>query len=295
MRPVSDRYVGDRYFEKLDLKLLAGRVFDRNRDTPIARPDPAQEQTVIIDETFARQLGFASPQAAVGQLIYTPNPAGAVAARVIGVTQTELSTLQAIETPFGKVEGSIYRFSYYPGFGWYLPLVRIARADVAQAIPEIEAMLGELGPSGLVGVQRYEDRFREAYRQYGRISELFILLGGVAFFIASVGLLGIAVHVASRRRHEIAVRKTLGSSVARVIRLLLTDFSIPVLIGNLLAWPLGYLATQVYLSAFAERIELNAAPFLASMVITLLIAWAAVIGVVLKTATLRPAEVLRRA
>jgi putative ABC transport system permease protein len=295
MRPVNDRYVGDRYFETLGLQLLAGRAFDRNRDTPLARPDPSREQTVVIDETYARELGFASPQAAVGQLIYTPNPAGTVAARVIGVTQSEMPTLQAIETPAGKVEGSIYNFSYYPGFGYYLPLVRIPRADVAQAIPAIEAILGELGPSGLVSVQHYEDRFREAYRQYGRISDLFVLLGGVAFFIASVGLLGIAVHVASRRRHEIAVRKTLGSSVARVIRLLLTDFSVPVLIGNVLAWPLGYLAAQVYLSAFAERIELNAAPFLASMVITLLIAWIAVIGIVLKTATLRPAEVLRRA
>jgi putative ABC transport system permease protein len=295
MRPVSDRYVGDRYFETLGLDLLAGRAFDRDRDTAIVRPDPAREQTVIIDETFARKLGFATPQAAVGQLIYTPNPAGTVAARVIGVTETEMSTLQAIETPFGKVEGSVYRFSYYPGFGYYLPLVRIARADLAQAIPAIEMVLGELGSPGLVSVQFYDDRFREAYQQYARVSQLFMLLGGVAFFIASIGLLGIAVHVASRRRHEIAVRKTLGSSIARVIRLLLTDFSIPVLIGNLLAWPLGYLAAQTYLSAFASRIDLTAAPFLASMVITLLIAWAAVIGVVLKTATLRPADVLRRA
>jgi putative ABC transport system permease protein len=77
--------------------------------------------------------------------------------------------------------------------------------------------------------------------------------------------------------------------------LLLTDFSIPVLIGNLLAWPLAYLAANAYLSAFALRIDLTPAPFLLSMAITLTIAWAAVIGVVLKAASARPAEVLRQA
>lgn len=116
-----------------------------------------------------------------------------------------------------------------------------------------------------------------------------------AFIIASVGLLAIAIHAAARRRHEIAVRKTLGSSVLGVVRLLLTDFSIPVLIGNVIAWPLGYFAAATYLAAFADRIDLGPAPFFLSMAITLAIAWAAVIGVVLKAASLRPAEVLRHA
>jgi putative ABC transport system permease protein len=153
----------------------------------------------------------------------------------------------------------------------------------------------ELAPNIPADIRFFDQLFEQGYRQYGRISQLFVLLAGAAFAIASVGLLGIAVHAASQRRHEIAVRKTLGSSVTGVIRLLLTDFSLPVLIGNLLAWPLGYLAAQIYLSAFAHRIELTPTPFLISMAITLLIAWAAVIGVVLKAASVRPAEVLRHA
>jgi putative ABC transport system permease protein len=87
----------------------------------------------------------------------------------------------------------------------------------------------------------------------------------------------------------------LGSTSLGVVRLLLIDFSKPALIANLLAWPLGYFAAQTYLSAFAQRIELTPAPFLISMAITLAIAWAAVIGEVLKAASVRPAEVLRHA
>jgi putative ABC transport system permease protein len=206
-----------------------------------------------------------------------------------------MSGLRAVETPSGPLTGAAYAFSFYPGYGSYLPLVRVKQEDIVPALAAIRATLKELAPAGLADLQFYDERFREAHRQYARISQLFILLAATAFFISSVGLLGMAVHVASRRRHEIAVRKTLGSSVTRVVRLLLTDFSLPVLIGNLLAWPLGYLAAQAYLAAFANRIDLTPAPFLLSMAITLMIAWAAVIGVVLKAASVRPAEVLRHA
>ena len=131
--------------------------------------------------------------------------------------------------------------------------------------------------------------------QHARIGQVFVLLVSTAFIIASVGQLGVAVHVASRRRHEIGVRKTLGSTSLGVARLLLIDFSKPALVANLLAWPMGYLAAQTYLSSFAHRIELTLAPFALSMTITLAIAWAAVIGEVLKAASVRPAEVLRHA
>jgi putative ABC transport system permease protein len=294
-RSAGYRFVSDGYFETLGLHVLAGRTFDRTRDAAVTRSDTPREQSLVIDEALARQMGYASPPAAIGQLMYIPGPAGTTAARVIGVTESEMSGLRAIQTPSGPLTGAAYAFSYYPGYGAYLPLVRVAQEDVAPAIAAIKAILAELAPNGPIDLQFYDDRFREAYRQYARVSQLFILLAATSFFISSVGLLGIAVHVASRRRHEIAVRKTLGSSVAGVVKLLLTDFSIPVLIGNLLAWPLGYFAAQAYLAAFANRIDLTLAPFVISMAITLAIAWAAVIGVVLKAATLRPAEVLRRA
>jgi putative ABC transport system permease protein len=103
------------------------------------------------------------------------------------------------------------------------------------------------------------------------------------------------VHVVSRRRHEAAVRKVLGSSAARIARLFLVDFSKPILAGNLFAWPMAYFAAQTYLSFFAQRIDLTPAPFALSLAITLAIAWAAVIGEVLKAASVRPAEVLRHA
>ena len=77
--------------------------------------------------------------------------------------------------------------------------------------------------------------------------------------------------------------------------MLIVDFSKPVLIANLLAWPVGYLAAQLFLQLFADRVALTPATFLLSTALTLVIAWAAVMGEVWKAASVRPAEVLRHA
>jgi putative ABC transport system permease protein len=173
--------------------------------------------------------------------------------------------------------------------------VRIDRARVGETVAAITAAWDELAPTVPVSVRFFDDLFEESFRTFARVSQIFVLLAATAFTIASIGLLGMAVHVTSRRRHEIGVRKVLGSTTLGIMRLLLIDFSKPILVANLLAWPLGYLAAQVYLQAFAERAPLTLAPFAFSLALTLLIAWAAVIGEVLKAASVRPAEVLRHA
>jgi putative ABC transport system permease protein len=291
---IGAKAVGYDYFDVFSLKLLAGRTFNRQQDV---RPTSifmatGPEAQVIIDRKLSNSFGFATPEAAVGQTIHVPAPGGGPGrqAHIIGVTETEVNTLES-NTAAGL------SYSYMPRAMWgeQRPVVRLMRDQVPAALDSIERAFNELAPSIPAQIRFYSDQFEQRYRQYGRMSQLFILLASTAFIIASIGLLGIAVHVAAKRRHEIAVRKTLGSSAARVVRLLLADFSGPVLVGNLIAWPLAWLAAETYLRAFAERIELSPAPFIISTAITLAIAWAAIIGVVLRAATLRPAEVLRRA
>jgi putative ABC transport system permease protein len=288
--------IGDGYHKAFNLPLLAGRTFDRAQDMPaplLAFKNPPF-LGAVIDRQMSDALGFATPEAAVGQTIYIPASMTGVAAakpiHVIGVTETETSI---IETTRGG--GTIYGYAPKALWGEQRPVVRVAPGKVAAAVDSINRVFGELAPNIPAQIRFYDQQFEQSYKQYGRVSQLFVLLASTAFIIASIGLLGIAVHVAAKRRHENAVRKTLGSSAARVVRLLLTDFSQPVLIGNLIAWPLAWLAAETYLSAFSNRIELSPVPFIISLAITLAIAWGATIGVVLRAATQRPADVLRRA
>lgn len=291
--------VGHDYFRTLDLEVLAGRVFDRDRELVGTTPEDVlsgRTPPIVIDRKYASRLGFPTPEAAVGEIIYVPQRVGAMTGsgaaplRVIGVTAPEVSRLEASD-----VEGHIYMFAPQPTGGAQVPLVRLSGEDVAGAVAGIAGLWDTLAPDVPANIQFAEQLFARSFAMHARISQLFILLTSAAFIISTTGLLGIAVHVVSRRRHEAAVRKTLGSSAVRVVRLFLIEFSKPVLAGNLAAWPLGWAAAQVYLSGFAERIEMTLAPFVASLAVTLAIAWIVVIGEVLKAASVHPAEVLRQA
>ena len=291
--PAFVKSVGYDYFETLELPLLAGRAFDRERDTrpaplfiPSQQPIPA-----VIDRRYAEALGFAAPEAAVGEVIYIPaSMAGGATqpVQIVGVAETERTRLQADASP-----GHIYTFGPRALWGQQRPIVRIARDDVPATMARIETVWDQFAPDIPLDARFFDALFEQSFRAYGRVSQIFMLLAGSAFIIASIGLLGIAVHVTARRRREIGVRKTLGSSTARVLRLLIWDFSKPVLIANIVAWPFAWVAAEIYLRSFADRTPLTPIPFILSLIVTLLIAWASVGGQAWRAATVKPANVLK--
>jgi putative ABC transport system permease protein len=287
---VTDVDVGFEYFDVHDQKVLAGRVFMQDSDRgagaalPASPGQPPPVRQIVIDRVFSEQLGFASPQAAIGQLLYSETPRY----EIIGVVETRLRQIQS-----SGDGGTIYELR--ANFRFNSPLIRIGANDVDGGLAAIRRVWDQLALEGAPDLQFEDQAFDQSFRTFERVGLLFLALSLLAFVISSIGLFGMAVHVTQRRMHEIGVRKTLGSSTGAIAGLLLSDFSKPVIIANLLAWPLAWVAAQIYLSPFAERIEIGPLPFLLSLVITLVIAWLAVGGQTLRAAMIQPTEVLRRA
>ena len=75
--------------------------------------------------------------------------------------------------------------------------------------------------------------------------------------------------------------------------LLLWQFSIPVLIANLIAWPVAYYYLHDWLEGYAYRISLNPLYFLGAGVVALVIAWATVIVHAAHVAKANPIHALR--
>src|SRR5690606_17174306 len=115
-----------------------------------------------------------------------------------------------------------------------------------------------------------------------------------AFLISTFGLLGMALLLASRRVHEIAVRKTLGARKAQMMGMLLFSLTRPVAIANVVALPFGFAFGQAYLQTFDQPIALTPWPFVFSLGFTLAVAWIAVGQQAWRAARVNPSDVLRR-
>ena len=76
------------------------------------------------------------------------------------------------------------------------------------------------------------------------------------------------------------------------IVMLLSSFAKPVVVANLVTWPVAFVAARIYLKQFPDPISLTPLPFVGSLALMLAIACLAVGTQTWRAARLNPAEVL---
>jgi putative ABC transport system permease protein len=289
---VMTQAAGFDFFSVFDIPLIAGRVYSREHgDEPRERrPNAATEssptpQPIVVDRGFVAELGFASPEAAIDQLVYSPGGDHPDASQIVGVVENHRFTF------YGMMKTTATMYPLRSGLDYQL--VRVSRDDVAGGLAAIDRVWKQLAPSVAVSRRFVDDYFNDVYEFYLLLSSVLTGLALLAFGISLTGLFGMATLIAGRRMREVGVRKVHGASGPRMVAMLLTSFSLPVLGANVVVWPLAYVAARKYLEAFQAPIAVTPLPFLFTLAITLAIAWLAVGTQTLSAARARPADVLR--
>jgi putative ABC transport system permease protein len=285
------------FFELQGIKPLAGRLFSRGHgeDMVLDRQDPSPlaQPSVVLNESGARELGYAKPQDAVGQLVDwvrwsgapgTPSPPPR-ASRVIGVVP---------DFTFASIRVSIPPSLYYvdPADASLLVMKLDGRSlpETLAALKRLWVRTGHDRPIGTV----FEDRMVDAlYRDVMVQGAVIAACSGLAIAIAGLGLFALAAYTTERRTKEIGVRKAMGAQTSDIVRLLLWRFAKPVLWANLIAWPAAFWVMNRWLSGFAYRVDLPPWLFLAASVTALVIAWATVSAHTALVARAPPAGALR--
>jgi len=123
----------------------------------------------------------------------------------------------------------------------------------------------------------------------------FALAGfsAVALSLALIGLFGLAAFVAAQRTKEIGVRTVLGASTSQIARLLVWQFSTPILWALVVALPAAYFGSQAYLNFFADRISTPLPILVGAGFIAVLLAWITIAGHAIKIARSNPILALR--
>jgi putative ABC transport system permease protein len=239
---------------------------------------------ILVNEAAARRLGY-SPQAAVGKTLIL-DPMGGAVVTVVGVVGNIKE-----DGPKNPVDGTIYM--YWRSFPLGHLSVRIRDDRTPQALAAIDAAWRALVPGAALQRHFLEDDYNRQFLPDVRQGTLFGLFVGIAIFIACLGLFGLAAFAAERRTREIGVRKVFGARGLQIVWLLLTQFSAPVLLANLIAWPLAWYYLDHWLAGFANRISLSPLYFVGVGLMALLIAWATVFGHALRVARANPIHALR--
>lgn len=287
---INNRYVTHNYFALMDTRVLAGRVFSQDLTDDVV-PKSAEDlrrrtspPRVVLDRRAAAELGWSTPGDAVGQLLYPVN-FGKQAIQVIGVVESQPLALRSRES-------NAFAYALDPQAA-QVTLVRVDNSELRAALNHVDDVWRRLAPDTQITRQFLDETFERAYAAFDMANRVTIGFASFAITIAAVGLLGMAGFLTTRRTREIGLRKTQGARSASILRLLLWDFSRPVVIANLAVWPLAYISARLYLGLFIERAALTPLPFAMTIAGTLFVTWLVVGAHVLDAARLSPTVALR--
>ena len=264
------------------VKLEAGRFASQDRGTDLHHgAGPEDGRNVLIDDHAARAFGF-TPDSAVGKTIDLLG--GRVT--IVGVVHNVLfAGAQAVQ-----VSPTVF----YTDPDLYSDMsVRLKAGHIPETLTAIDRIWRRYIPAKPIYSRFVEESLNQLYvdaERQGALLSIFVIL---AVFIASLGLFGLAAVVVERRTKEMGIRKIVGAKARDIIRLLLWQFSIPVLLANAIAWPVAYYCLRHWLEGYAYRISLNPGYFVAAGFTALFIAWITVFAHAARVARANPIHALR--
>jgi putative ABC transport system permease protein len=275
------------------LRPLAGRFFDHDHGTDgrLVEGETAGNPSIVVNETAMRKLGFSSPSQVVGKIVIwnrrrwsaKPSPGTIGPSEIVGVSPDFALDTRREAWP---------QILYVDPISFSVLSVRLIGSQIPEALTAIDAAWSQTMHTTTRRrflSQSLQDMYADIILQGTAVS----LGAGLAGVIAALGLFGLSAHSAEQRTKEIGIRKAMGASSTDIVRLMLSEFSQPVLWANLIAWPIAWWAMSRWLSGFAQRVDLPFWLFPTAGGAALLIAYVTALHHALTVARASPVTALR--
>jgi ABC-type antimicrobial peptide transport system permease subunit len=218
------------------LKLLAGRY--------IHPTDTLHE--LIINQTYARILGFQQPKDAIGKLVNADHNSYPIVGVMADFNQASIRTTVKPLVIGSNNEALMYvHIALRPQLSgsWKTSLAAIGKA------------YSDVYPDQDYQYTFFDQSIAQFYKTEQNISRLLTWATGLTIFISCLGLLGLVIYSTRQRTKEIGIRKVLGASVLQIVSILSKDFVKLVGLAFLVAMPLAWYATNKWLEQFAYRAD----------------------------------------
>lgn len=241
------------FFHDYELKMLAGRSFERHDQ---------KGQRVVINQTAATVLGFASAESAINTKITD----GRDTLTVVGVLQDFHQ--KSLQHDFNPI------VFFLEDYGWGYYSVKLSSADIGGGMVDIEKLWKQFYTETPFDYFFLDEFYNAQYKSEQMFNALLNVCTGIGIVIAGLGLVGLSLFTIARRTKEMGVRKVLGASVAQVVNLFVKEYVLLAVLAFFVAMPLSYYMAASWLQSYAFRTTLGisffVAPFAGILLVTLI-------------------------
>jgi len=247
------------FFALFRARLVAGRDFD-------TRDHEEAVRVAIVNESFARRY---VPNVGLDRRVRLSGPEGTEEwLTIVGVTQDLME---------GGVEGSNPETVYLPltqHSQTAFTIVARPRGSFASLPVPIRESVTSFDPDiALFDVQRLEAVIADANSAYTWFSILFLVSGGVALFLAALGLYGVMAFWVIQRTREIGVRMALGGQRRDIVRLVLRQGLAQTSVGLMAGLVLAVAAAALLRSALFGVAPYDPIVFASVLAVMIAAAW----------------------
>jgi len=251
LEPILFNYhnMGYGFFEDYDIKPIAGRLFDESYGTDELTPlaEDANEKgqaSVILNETATRKLGFNQPENVIGKTLEY----GRHNLTVIGVVP---------DVHFRSIKFGIRATAYTLNPSRFrVANISFDESDVPSLLAKVEQVWKANVPMQPIDIQFLSEMMVAQYQDELTTAQLFLAFSILAIVVACLGLYGLSAFTVERRTKEIGIRKVMGANIGDIVKLLMWQFSKPVVIANVIAWPIAVYGMLTWLESFPYRINI---------------------------------------
>jgi putative ABC transport system permease protein len=277
---ISQFYIDPDYIPTLGMQLLAGRNFD-----PAIASDTLN--AVIINEATMNELGW-TLENSIGRHLEGYSNYGVQNPVVIGIVHDfNYKDLTHLVEPL-----LFHQFAASRSNPWHF-FVRTRPGDPSKALEAIQSAWKKIAPDYPLKYNFLDEDLDRFYKSEVRLANIIGCAGGIAIFLACLGLLGLAALAVANRTKEIGIRKVLGASVSTIISLISKDFLGLVIVAFFIAIPLTWWLMNKWLLEYAYRINIEWWIFGISCVGIIFLALLTVCFQTLRAAMANPVKSLR--
>lgn len=267
--------VGDQYLSAMNIRVIAGRAFNRDSETD-------RRESVLVTEEFVKKFGLKDDP--IGKRIVWNDT---IQLYVVGVVKDVYA-----RALFRPVEPMVLR--YAPPSAYTQLLVRTSPEKMASVNAFMEQKWKSIFPNVLYNGQFIDNKMKETIEANDNIITIFGFIGVFAILMSATGLFTLVSLQILKRTKEIGVRKVLGASFTNIIHVISFEFLLVILFASLVGGIVGYVMVDFSMDAAWEYYEkVSVTTFGASVLITLLLAIATMGYKTIMTAKMNPVKTLR--